>query len=107
MITASLQRDTLAAIHEGHPAKDSMTTQLAQSVWLPGMTRDIKEYAASCLACSSSKSWNYQPSTEERKTPLGPCVSYSANFKVSIAGKYYSHILIENNSDGSSKEDQF
>ena len=33
VIPTSLRSDTLAAAHEGHPAKDSMTRQLRQTVW--------------------------------------------------------------------------
>ena len=91
-----MQRDTLAATNEGHPAKYSVTRQLQQSLWWPDMTGDIKEYAASCLACSSADSRNYQTLMEEGKARLGPCVNYSADFEEPVAGKHYLHVLIEN-----------
>ena len=73
-----------------------MTRHLRQSVWRPGMTRDIKEYADSCLTCSSAESRNYPSPVEEQMTPIGPWVDCSADVKGPVAEKYYLHVLIDN-----------
>ena len=96
VIPTSLRSDTLAAAHEGHPAKDSMTRQLRQTVWWPGMTKDIKQYCATCLGCSAAEGRTHPPPMIERETPIGPWVNCSADFKGPIAGKYYFHVLIDN-----------
>ena len=96
VIPTSLKADVLAAAHEGHPAKDSMTRQLRQTVWWPGMTKDVKIYCTTCLGCAAAESRNPPPPMVERKTPPGPWIHCSADFKGPIAGKYYFHVLIDN-----------
>lgn len=56
-----MQLDNLAAEHEVHSEKDSITQQLRQFIWWSGITRDIKEYAHSFLTCPSTEIRNYQP----------------------------------------------
>ena len=96
LIPPSLRPDVLGAAHEGHAARDSMTRQLRQTVWWPGITRDIREYTASCLGCAAAENRNYPPPMIERETPIGPWIDCSADFKGPIAGKYYFHVLIDN-----------
>jgi len=96
LIPTSLRADTLAAAHEGHPAKDSMTRQLRQTFWWPGMTKDIKTDFATCLGCVSAESRHHPPPMIEQETPSGPWIDCSADFKGPITGKYYFHVLIDN-----------
>ena len=96
VIPITLRPEVLAAAHEEHPAKDSMTRQLEQTVWWPGMVSDIQTYSNTCLGCTSAENRNYPPPMIKRKTPGGPWIDCSADFKGPIAGKYYFHLLIDN-----------
>ena len=96
IIPAALRPDILGAAHKGHPARDAMMRQLRQTVWWPGISRDVKDYTGSCLGCTAAENKNCTPPMIERETPIGPWVDCSADFKGPIAGKYYFHVLIDN-----------
>jgi len=70
--------------------------QLRQTVWWPGISRDVKEYTASCLGCTAAENKNGTPPIIERETSIGPWLDCSADFKGPNYWKDYFHVLIDN-----------
>ena len=69
VIPEGLRADVMAVTHEGHPDVFYMLTQLRETVWWPGLTVDIKEYAATCQGCVVAIVGTDTPAMTERVTP--------------------------------------
>ena len=72
-----------------------MLRMMRQDVWWPGMGKDVKSYAASCLACASATPSNSIPPMAVRETPEKVWSHIQADFKGPIGGKYYFHVMID------------
>ena len=72
-----------------------MLRQLRESVWWPGMAKDVKEYVKSCLSCAASVPTTITPPMTARATPDSPWQEISVDFKGPIQG-YYLHVAIDN-----------
>ena len=97
LIPESVRADILALSHEGHPGMVSMLQQLRESVWWPGITKDVEEYAKTCeVGCAAASARNTPPTMVIRETPDKPWQHCSADYKGPIGGKYYLHVLIDN-----------
>ena len=96
IIPKSLRAGVLEAAHQGHPGKESMTRQMRQLCWWPGVSSDIREFAQTCLPCTARVVRNKTVPIQMREMPERPWQHCSAHYKGPIAGKYYFHVLIDN-----------
>ena len=95
-IPALLRPDVLDAAHQGHPGRDGMLRQLCQSVWWPGISKDVKEFVETCKSCSASTTQSIQAPMEVRQTPEYVWQDVSVDYKGPIGGDYYLHVMICN-----------
>jgi len=65
LIPASLRKDYLRRIHEGHLGTEKCIERAAQSVFWPGISSDIRDMVAQCSLCQRFA--NHQP-----REPLAP-----------------------------------
>ena len=61
VIPASLQRDVLNRIHEGHQGITKCRERARQSVWWPGLSRQLQELAENCKMCCKFRSQRAEP----------------------------------------------
>ena len=54
VIPKKLRKNVLQAAHEGHPGRDSFLRNLRQSVWWPGLTKDVLEMVEPYIPCQAS-----------------------------------------------------
>lgn len=58
VIPASLQKEVLSSLHEGHAGSAAMKATARQCVWWLSINKDIEHMTGSCVSCCSSKSNN-------------------------------------------------
>ena len=99
IIPREVRPDILAAAHEGHPGIVAMLRHLRQSVWWPGMTKDVNTYVETCNeSCAAAVPRNSPPPMEVQETPDYPWQRVAADFKGPIIGNkktYYFHVIID------------
>ena len=61
VIPASMQRQTLNQIHEGHKGITKCRERAKISVWWPGLSAQIKELVENCTACSQHRQQHPEP----------------------------------------------
>ena len=69
VIPKKLRENVLQAAHEGHPGRDSILRQLRQSVWWPGISKDVTEMVEPCIPCQASVGTTVAPKMTIRETP--------------------------------------
>ena len=99
IIPREVRPDILAAAHEGHPGIVAMLRHLRQSVWWPGMTKDVNTYVETCNeGCAAAVPRNSPPPMVVQETPDYPWQHVAADFKGPIIGNkktYYFHVIID------------
>ena len=61
VIPASLQRETLKRIHEGHQGIERCRMRVKSSVWWPGVTDQIVQLVEQCSVCAKAASLRKEP----------------------------------------------
>lgn len=55
IIPASLQKEILESIHEGHQGTTKCRARARESVWWPGLSTQIEAYVSRCTRCIQEK----------------------------------------------------
>jgi len=95
VLPASLQIDAISLAHEGHQYIDKTLQLLRKSCWFPKMRTLVNDYISTCLACHAASPHNPPVPLEPNILPERAWQNVHADFKGSIAGKYYLHIVID------------
>ena len=96
VISKKLKKNVLQAAHEGHPGRDSILRNLRQSVWWPGLSKDVTEMVEGCIPCQASEGTTVAPKMMLRETPRDIFEDVSMEFKGPVAGEYYIRLVIDN-----------
>ena len=94
VIPDSLQREVIAALHEGHPGSAAMKAAARTCVWWLNMSKDIAAATRRCVGCCSAKgqphsSWLPWPTEKE------PWQRVHADFAGPLRNGQYALILID------------
>ena len=91
-----LKENILQAAYEGHPGSDFILRNLRQSVWWPGLSKDVTEMVEGCIPCQASEGTTVAPKMMLRETPRDIFEDVSMEFKGPVAGEYYIRLVIDN-----------
>src|SRR5258705_9116831 len=61
LIPAPLRREILNRLHEGHQGITKCRRRAAESVWWPGLSREIEDSVTTCLECIQERSPRAEP----------------------------------------------
>lgn len=61
VVPESLRRETLEKIHQGHQGVVRCKLRAGESVWWPGVNRDVEKYIKECPQCAKSLSPSKEP----------------------------------------------
>ena len=95
VIPESLQTDIIGLAHEGHQYAEKTLQLLRQTCWFPGMRKQVLSYVESCLPCNVAQAHTPPVPLEPNLLPNRPWQRLHADFKGSIEGRYYLHVIID------------
>ena len=95
IIPESLQADAIGLVHEGHQYAKKTRKLLRQTCWFPKMNKHVRDYAESCLDCNAAATHTSPVPLQPNLLPYRPWKKLHADFKGSIGGQYYLHIIID------------
>ena len=61
VVPAKLQKETLGKLHQGHQGVQRCHLRATNSVWWPGVSKEIKEMIRNCLECAKHSSPHAEP----------------------------------------------
>lgn len=61
VVPASLQRETLSKLHQGHQGVERCRLRANVSVWWPGLSTQIEEFIRKCTECARTKKHRKEP----------------------------------------------
>ena len=87
VVPMSLQKETLQKLHQGHQGVERCRLLAQNSVWWPGLYRDIQEVVRQCSVCAKLHTPNKEPMIPSA-LPEYPCQKLGLDlFK--LQGKHY------------------
>ena len=73
LIPEKFQPALIAIAHEGHLGIEGTLKCLREDVWFPNMSKQVKEYVASCIGCAAAVPHNPPAPITNRETPDVKC----------------------------------
>ena len=107
LIPESLRKETLEQIHEGHMGIEKCLLRARESVFWPGISKDIKEIVEKCGTCQANATAQKLPATPSDIPPhawhtLGSDLFYWKHQDFLVVADYYSKFLLVRRLPGSS-----
>lgn len=80
VVPQSLRRRMLTLAHEGHPGETVMKRRLRDSVWWPGMDRDVSKHVINCEGCRLVSLPSRPEPMRRRQLPSKPWIDVAIDF---------------------------
>ena len=102
VVPNDLRKKALQIAHQSHPGITTMKTIIRQSLWWPGLSKDVENYVKSCKACVQVTKTKYVEVFVSSVMPNGPWQKLSVDFltrpeldaEILVIVDYYSRYLV-------------
>ena len=95
IIPASLQKRTIQIAHEGHQGQARTKALLRETVWFPGMDKQVRTELEHCLACQATAQPNHPEPIKTAPMPNSPWDKVKIDFYGPLPTGQYILVVID------------
>ncbi len=92
VIPVGARKRILTSLHRGHAKQETMRKRAVDKVWWPGLSKDIKDYAAHCQTCQTLTPAQQREPMISFEIPPGPGLVWHSDFFEWQAKEYVFYV---------------